>query len=471
MKRAVAIIILLGLGFSAAVGEVKFKDLPADHWAAKSVYSLVKMGVTSGYPDGTFRGKKNITRYETAIFLSKLADRLKDEVAAKEDLKELKSEIAALKRTSAGVNLNGVFELDNSLANLLAGGGTVTGKGPIVNYRLKTSLQKEINDQASVKINLDTMDAGYYGGTRDLATQMLDVTGKVKINSRDLGVMGDLLNSPLDLAVHSGPGPLQHTDTTGLLPSETGVTYDRPNSGFDLSTKMWGTEVTGGYIARSYAAGNSGKVETNWLYGKAGYSFSGVPVINNLKLEGGADILSKNPGASGPRDLRGTLAFNSLVNPKVEARAILGLAKAETKGWLVEARLKVMDFLTSGSSLMIRGSKVGSEYINPQLAAEEFDFAGYDVFRRPLENSTVNLSGELLFPFSDKLRLRGLGEARLSGNYRYGADQPKSRLTGQLGLNYNLAADTIFETFYRAETDPTRSETTDITALGFKYEF
>ncbi|MBI5699473.1 S-layer homology domain-containing protein [Candidatus Saganbacteria bacterium] len=471
MKRIIILLLLMALLGYGARAEVKFKDLPADHWAAKSVYSLVKMGVTSGYPDGTFRGKKNITRYETAIFLSKLADRLKDEVAAKEDLKELKSEIAALRRTSAGVNLNGAFELDNSLANLLAGGGTITGKGPVVNYRLRTSLEKELNDQASVKLNLDTMDAGYYGGTRDLATQMLDVAGKVKINSRDLGVMGDLLNSPLDLTIHSGPGQLQHIDTTGLLPSETGVTYDRPDTGFDLATKMWGAEVGGGYKARRYEAGNSGKVETNWLYGRTGYNFNGIPVISNLKLEGTADILSKNPGSSGPKDLRGTLAFSSNITPKVEARAALGLARAEAKGWMVEARLKITDFVASGSSLMIRGAKVGSEFINPALQVEEFNFAGYDVFMRPLENSTVNLAGELIYPFSDKLRLRGLGEARLSGDYRYGADQPKSRLTGQIGLNYNLAADTIFETFYRAETDPTISETTDITALGLKYNF
>lgn len=470
MKK-ILVLLILGFLVSGTGAEVKFKDLPADHWAAKSVYSLVKMGVTSGYPDGTFRGKKNITRYETAIFLSKLADRLKDEVAAKEDLKEIKSEIAALKRTSAGVNLNGAFELDNSLANLLAGGGAVTGKGPVVNYRLKTSLLKELNDQASVKVNLDTMDAGYYGGTRDLATQMLDVTGKVKINSRDLGVMGDLLNSPLDLTVRSGPGQLQHTDTTGLLPSETGVTYDRPDTGFDLSTKMWGAEVAGGYKARKYAAGNTGKVETNWLYGRAGYNFDRVPVISNLKLEGTADILSKNPNASGPKDLRGTVVFSSKINPKVEARATVGLAKAETKGWMVEARLQISDFLASGSLLTIRGSKVGSEFISSALQAEEFNFAGYDVFMRPLENATVNLAGEVIYPFSDKLRLRGLGEARLSGDYRYGANQPKSRLTGQIGLNYNLAADTVFETFYRAESDPTRSETTDITALGLKYNF
>jgi len=454
-----------------AAAEVKFKDLPADHWAAKSVYSLVKMGVTSGYPDGTFRGKKNITRFETAIFLSKLADKLKDQVAVKEDLKEVKSEIAALKRTSAGIALSGAFELDNSLANLLASGGAVTGKGPIVDYRLRTSLSKELNDQASLKLTLDTMDAGYYGGTRDLAKQMLDVCGKVKINSTDLGVMGDLLNAPLDLTVRSGPGPIQHTDTTGLIPSEDGLTYDRPDTGFDLATKMWGTEVAAGYKARRYEAGDSGKVETNWLWSRLGYRFDKVPVINNLKLEGVADVLSKNPNASGPRDLRGTMIFTSDINPKVNVQSTLGMARAETKGWMVEARLQVSDFMTSGSSLTIRGSKVGSEFINPQLLAEEFNFAGYDVFMRPLENSTVNIAGEVSYPFSDKLRLRGLGEARLSGDFRYGADQPKSRLTGQIGLNYNLAADTALETFYRAEKDPTRSETTDLTALGLKYSF
>lgn len=51
----------------------KFSDVPDDHWAARSIYNVVRLGVTRGYPDGTFRGTLTINRYELMVFLSNLA--------------------------------------------------------------------------------------------------------------------------------------------------------------------------------------------------------------------------------------------------------------------------------------------------------------------------------------------------------------------------------------------------------------
>ena len=51
----------------------KFSDVPDDHWAARSIYNVVRLGVTRGYPDGTFRGNLTINRYELMVFLSNLA--------------------------------------------------------------------------------------------------------------------------------------------------------------------------------------------------------------------------------------------------------------------------------------------------------------------------------------------------------------------------------------------------------------
>lgn len=46
-----------------------FKDVPAEHWAADSVKTLAEAGILKGYPDGTFRGDKPVTRYEVAVAL------------------------------------------------------------------------------------------------------------------------------------------------------------------------------------------------------------------------------------------------------------------------------------------------------------------------------------------------------------------------------------------------------------------
>jgi len=56
-------------------GSSAFPDVPGDHWAARFVEKVRAMGLMQGYPDGTFRGDKPLTRYEMAAILAMLADR------------------------------------------------------------------------------------------------------------------------------------------------------------------------------------------------------------------------------------------------------------------------------------------------------------------------------------------------------------------------------------------------------------
>ncbi|WP_104990172.1 S-layer homology domain-containing protein [Deinococcus sp. NW-56] len=51
---------------------VTFTDVPAGHWAKDAVDLLVQRGLIQGYPDGTFRGNQNITRYEAALIFFRL---------------------------------------------------------------------------------------------------------------------------------------------------------------------------------------------------------------------------------------------------------------------------------------------------------------------------------------------------------------------------------------------------------------
>lgn len=49
-----------------------FTDVSADDWAYQAVASLSDEGVIDGYPDGTFRGDKHVTRYEIAQIVARL---------------------------------------------------------------------------------------------------------------------------------------------------------------------------------------------------------------------------------------------------------------------------------------------------------------------------------------------------------------------------------------------------------------
>jgi len=48
-----------------------FQDVPQSHWAYESVSDLQTKGILLGYPDGYFRGKRPLTRYEFAVALER----------------------------------------------------------------------------------------------------------------------------------------------------------------------------------------------------------------------------------------------------------------------------------------------------------------------------------------------------------------------------------------------------------------
>lgn len=49
-----------------------FSDVTPDDWSYKAVSQLADEGVIDGYPDGTFKGNKNITRYEMGQIVARL---------------------------------------------------------------------------------------------------------------------------------------------------------------------------------------------------------------------------------------------------------------------------------------------------------------------------------------------------------------------------------------------------------------
>jgi hypothetical protein len=53
-----------------------FADVPTDHWAYQSVDRLQKDGIVIGYPDGTYGGKRAMTRYEFAVAIARLLEKI-----------------------------------------------------------------------------------------------------------------------------------------------------------------------------------------------------------------------------------------------------------------------------------------------------------------------------------------------------------------------------------------------------------
>ncbi len=78
MKKALALFVLAAfvLSFGApAFAGAKFQDVPRNHWAYKAIQKAVDAGILKGY-DGKFHGQKLLNRYQMAVVVKNLLDRM-----------------------------------------------------------------------------------------------------------------------------------------------------------------------------------------------------------------------------------------------------------------------------------------------------------------------------------------------------------------------------------------------------------
>lgn len=76
MKKVMFTILILA--FATTVwAQGPFNDVPTDHWAYDAINQLQKDGILIGYPDGTFSGKRSVTRYEFAVAIARMLGGIK----------------------------------------------------------------------------------------------------------------------------------------------------------------------------------------------------------------------------------------------------------------------------------------------------------------------------------------------------------------------------------------------------------
>ena len=71
LVSALATALVVGAASTTFAAANPFSDVPRDHWAYDAVTQLAADGVVEGYGDGTYRGDRNITRYEMAQMTAK----------------------------------------------------------------------------------------------------------------------------------------------------------------------------------------------------------------------------------------------------------------------------------------------------------------------------------------------------------------------------------------------------------------
>ena len=123
MKKILAIAAAAALtaGVSAYAAN-PFSDVSPDDWAYQAVSDLSDQGVVEGYPDGTFKGERNMTRYELAQVIARLM--------ARED--QLNAEQKATLDKLAGEYADELANLGVRVSNLEKKVGNISWSGPSV---------------------------------------------------------------------------------------------------------------------------------------------------------------------------------------------------------------------------------------------------------------------------------------------------------------------------------------------------
>ena len=115
MKKHLAVLAATALlGVTSAFAANPFSDVTPQDWAYQAVAQLASQGIVNGYPDGTFKGQQNITRYEMAQMVAKALVR-QDRVDAEQNaiINRLANEFSA-ELNNLGVR---VATLENKVGN------------------------------------------------------------------------------------------------------------------------------------------------------------------------------------------------------------------------------------------------------------------------------------------------------------------------------------------------------------------
>ena len=184
MKKilALAAVAALTAGVSAYAAN-PFSDVTPDDWAYQAVSDLSVQGVVEGYPDGTFKGERNMTRYELAQIVARLM--------AKED--QLNAEQQATLDKLAGEYADELANLGVRVANLEKKVGNISWSGDArmqyqrrldkedyFNGRMRINVEGQVNDQVTVNGRFVT-DADLKGNDGDIDDGN---TGMDRINAK-----------------------------------------------------------------------------------------------------------------------------------------------------------------------------------------------------------------------------------------------------------------------------------------------
>lgn len=272
-----------------------FTDVSSDDWAYQAVASLSDEGVIDGYPDGTFRGDKHVTRYEIAQIVARLMakeDTLnasQKETLAKlssqyaNELKDLGVRIAELEKKRGATDLITELRVQSidRYDNVFKGN---VQKHNEISTRVRLNTITPVNDRVHLYGQLETiLDMN---GKESYDVNRIDPKDKSQTKLRTGYGDGDFHLNRLWTTYHFGPkqdtsklpfGPSKNLIGIGQFPVKmgvTGYTYDGEVKGVFAS---FGDYLKGGRLTLAFGRA------TNINYAYTGPMMRGVKVSDIAK--------------------------------------------------------------------------------------------------------------------------------------------------------------------------------------------
>ena len=206
MKKilALAAVAALTAGVSAYAAN-PFSDVTPSDWAYQAVVGLSEQGVVEGYPDGTFKGERNITRYEMAQIIARML--------AKED--QLNAEQRATLDKLAGEYADELANLGVRVSNLEKKVGNIYWSGDArMRYQSKSLDQKDgWNGRIRINVKGQVNDSTYVQGR---FLNEMDFKGN-DTSSTSMDQLYVNHNFGKDVSVRLGRQPISFGDQAGWL--------------------------------------------------------------------------------------------------------------------------------------------------------------------------------------------------------------------------------------------------------------
>ena len=301
-----------------------FTDVSSDDWAYQAVASLSDEGVIDGYPDGTFRGDKHVSRYEIAQIVARLMakeDTLnasQKETLAKlsaqyaNELKDLGVRIAELEKKRGATDLITELRVQSidRYDNVFKGN---VQKHNEISTRVRLNTITPVNDRVHLYGQIETiLDMN---GRESYDVNRIDPKDKSQTKLRTGYGDGDFHLNRLWTTYHFGPkqdttnlpfGPSKNLIGIGQFPVKmgvTGYTYDGEVKGVFAS---FGDYREGGRLTLAFGRA------TNINYAYTGPMMHGVALKKSELLS----VLTKKYGEDGVnamlRPIGGIDGFNAM---------------------------------------------------------------------------------------------------------------------------------------------------------------